>query len=212
MSPTCDETVGADSHRPTEDDLKEGRRQLYQQIGWCMIRLQQIELGLKWLAGRTDFQSPAGAMTDHLERHAARISKQTLGSVTEVVSVGLLKPLDWEPPSDDTDEPLRSTIRFGMSIGLEDDHLESVRDRLKGLVARRNFLVHGLILRYDIWTAEGCADASSYVDETLALADAVRTDIREWTSGLDELDQILASPEIQELILGVNRGHGVDGE
>lgn len=188
-------------------DLAEDRRQLYRKLGWCMIRLQQVELGMKWLAEHTEIRSSADELTEQIGSRAARISRQTLGLVTEAVSLGILRSLDWEPANNtDADESPVATIRMGLSIGPEDDHLESVRSRLKEFVARRNLLIHGLISHYDIWTAEGCASAISYVDETLVLADTVLTEIRRWTSSIADDLAWLASPEPQELVHGVTQG------
>lgn len=187
------------SEKPTQGDPKVSRSQLYQKLGWCLVRMQQIELGMKWLAIHTDFESPAGELTEQLERRSARISKQTLGSTTEAVSIGLLKPLDWEPPTSYTEETLASRIRVGMSIGLADDHAESIRGRLNDIVARRNLLVHQLIATHDIWTAEGCASATSFVEDTTDLADLVLNELNQWISDLTSLGQALASLHIQDL-------------
>ncbi|MGC3993064.1 MAG: hypothetical protein QM779_02855 [Propionicimonas sp.] len=201
MNPTDESMVRDGSVQTTMGDPKGARRLLYQKLGWCMIRLQQIEWCMKWLASRTEFEVHAGVLTEQLERHEARISKQTLGSVTEVVSAGLLKPLDWEPPDDDVDGPSRAKVRLGMAVGLEDDHLESVRSRMKDLVAGRNTLVHGLIASHDIWSDEGCAAAETYVDETLSLAGAVLTELRSWTSNLEDLARIAASSEFDSILV-----------
>jgi hypothetical protein len=68
-----------------------------------------------------------------------------------------------------------------------------------------------LIATHDIWTFEGCAAADEYLDGALALADAVLCEVREWSSGFDELAQQLANPEIQDLLShGILAGGAVD--
>lgn len=203
VNPTNESTVGHGSLGMTTGEGQEARRRLYQKLGWCMIRLQQVELCMKWLAGRTELESSAGDLSEQLDRNHARTSKQTLGSVAETVSVGLFKPLDWEPPGDLTDGPPGPTVRLGIAVGLEGEHLASVQSRLKDLVARRNLLVHGLIASHDIWSSEGCAAAEDYVDESLKLADAVLTELRGWVSTFADLARMMASAEMQHLLFGV---------
>jgi hypothetical protein len=114
--------------------LKSVRAELYRKLGWCMIGLQQVELGMKWLASSSHITAPSGQLVRKMEKRRQRISTQALGMVTEHVVSQLLGPPDWEPAAGDLDESSPLMVGVGMAIGLEEDHLELVRSQLKDLV------------------------------------------------------------------------------
>lgn len=189
------------------DQLGEARRHLYERLGWCLIRLQQVEVGMKWLASRTEIELRLGDPIGDVERHAERFSRRTLGSVTQSVSTGLLRLPDWEPSLEGAPDAQEGWVRMGMVVELQPEHLDAVRARWADLVERRNVVVHGLLSNHDIWTAEGCVAALDYVEGTIAACNVVLAEVRDVVAGLTELGEKAArSRELQQLMVGLSDG------
>lgn len=196
----------------SDDDLRELRDQLYRKLGWCMVRLHQVELGMKWLASSSHMTAPAGHLLRESEKRQERIFGQTLGTVADVVAKQVLVPPNWEPQDGQYEDPA-PRVGSGFTIELPDVHRDAVASAMKELVERRNFLVHGFIQKYDIWTLAGCVAADAYLDAALTFVDARLEDVRQWVKDLGELGLafagLLDQPEFQDAFF-----HGIlpDGD
>lgn len=196
------------SEDPSEQDLRSRRDVIFVKLGRSLVRLQQIELGMKHLAGLSQMVAPAGKFDAAFEQRRARFRGQTLGSVTEEVARQVLVPLDWQPDQGVADESGPPTVGAGFTIGMSEEARERILANLKDLVERRNFLVHGLIEEYDIWTVDGCAAAEEHLDTTLAFIGTQLEHVRSWVAMASESGQKAASlfeqPEMQDLFF-----HGI---
>lgn len=196
------------SEDPSEQDLRSRRDVIFVKLGRSLVRLQQIELGMKHLAGLSQMVVPAGKFDAAFEQRRARFRGQTLGSVTEEVARQVLVPLDWQPDQGVADESGSPMVGAGFTIGMTEEAREKILANLKDLVERRNFLVHGLIEEYDIWTVDGCAAAEEYLDTTLTFIGTQLEHVRSWVATASESGQKAAAlfeqPEVQELFF-----HGI---
>lgn len=196
------------SEDPLEQDLRYRRDVIFVKLGRCLVRLQQIELGMKHLAGLSQMVVPAGKFDAAFEQRRARFRGQTLGSVTEEVARQVLVPLDWQPDQGVADESAPPMVGAGITIGVPEEAREKILANLKDLVERRNFLVHGLIEEYDIWTVDGCAAGEEYLDTTLAFIGTQLEHVRSWVAMASESGQKAAAlfeqPEVQDLFF-----HGI---
>ncbi len=211
MAPT-DTSGGPREHsspeEPPEHNVQANRDHIYVKLGRCLVRLQQIEVGMKHLAGLSHMSRPTEEFVSAIELRRARIAGQTLGSVSELVATQVIVPPDWEPAHSASDESAPAMLGAGFTIGVPDETRDQVLSDLKELVERRNFLVHGLIERYDIWSIDGCQAADEYVDTTFAFIGTQLDQLRDWVTRASESSQMAAAifeqPEVRELFF-----HGI---
>ena len=178
-------------------DVREGRLgSLHQKLGQCLIRLQQIEVGLKWLSSQTHLQAPAAEFAERHEQRAAGIAKNTLGTVTGDVLSRLVVEEASTPSVPELDDSAPPFFAAGIAIGIDPDSRAGLAAKLEDLVRRRNLIVHGLLTKFDLDTETGREAAEHYLDETFAEAGSVAAEVRLWVESARELGEMLMQPDV----------------
>ena len=93
--------------------------------------------------------------------------------------------------SDDSDEPQGEVpatgwLRLRTNVSMSPERYGETVQQLKELVALRNDSVHHLIEKFNVWTAQGCMDALSYLDTAYLQIDAHFESLARWAKGLLE--------------------------
>ena len=186
---------GGDAVR-TGGATQDGGAAFHRKLGQCLMRLQQVEVGLKWLASRTYLEAPAAEFAEEHAHRAERIAKHTLGTVNGAVLEKMFVDEGWVQPESELDDSAPVSFGVGIAIEIDPDSRAALAGRLKDLVKRRNLMVHGLITKFDLDTEAGRSAAEHYLDETLAEAEAVRAEVRLWVESARELGERLEQPDV----------------
>jgi hypothetical protein len=170
--------------QPGSDD------ELYQKVGRCVIQLQQFELALKAVSSvRPIHYSAPDVLNDALIQRAAKVAKQTLGVVVGEVFAEQVVTVDTEGLID-LPEASGAMAAIGLVIGVDAQGRELVEARVKGLVERRNLLVHRFLLEFDLRTSEGRAAADQFLDALITDTDEFVRILREWLEALVAMREV----------------------
>ena len=194
---------------PTSDDPPiEQQRIVQRKLGRCLIRLQQYEHLLKTLVAHSDIAGPPEQLQTLQEDKIACAQKKTMGTLVGMLTESYLSPgeADQGPVKDaDTGNQAWFRIRYQMDLG--EEQYEATKSALKELVDLRNELVHQFLERFNIWQADGCAAANTYLDESFEIIDSHFLTLRQWVKNIEESQALVASfmqtPAFEDALDGI---------
>ena len=161
------------------------QREMQQQLGRCMLRIQQYERALKALVA-------SGSITAHPERLPEAQSRQTAAQQTKTLGQ-LIRMFTDEHLSDgsletaerlDTDETVQQPLfRSQFTIAMTPERYRQTVAGLNELKDIRNKLIHHLVEQFDISTEADCLAGTAYLRDCYAKIDAALLQLKEWADG-----------------------------
>lgn len=180
---------------PTSDDPPiEQQRIVQRKLGRCLIRLQQYEHLLKTLVAHSDIAGPPEQLQTLQEDKIACAQKKTMGTLVGMLTESYLSPGEADQGAvKDADTANETWFRFRSQIDLGEEQYEVTKSALKELVGLRNGLVHHFLERFNIWQADGCAAANTYLDESFEIIDGHLLTLSGWAESTKNSRAMMAS-------------------
>lgn len=196
MTPACE------SSQPTADldnALKVLQHEVQRKLGRCMLRLQQYERLLKSMVASMAVEGPFEQLEAKRARQVASTSDKSLGTLVRMFTGSHLIPA---PPEDETAPDDTSSdgqsldvawarIRFNISMPPK-RYAQTTAGRAE-LVALRNYLVHHLIERFDIFEEGGCRVATDHLESCYEKIYGYFERLKTWATGLAETQAVALS-------------------
>lgn len=170
----------------TEDPVPDLQRTVQSKLGRCVLQLQQYERLLKAMVAHSELSGPPERLLAIRDEKVACAHKKTLGTLVGMLTESYLKlPEPTEEP--EQDEPAdREWVSIRFQMELPEDRYAETKAALKELVDLRNELVHHFLQRFDLWDADGCVAAETYLDESYETIDGHYLALREWAKSMEE--------------------------
>lgn len=177
---------------------------VHEKLGRCLIRLQLYEVLMKEFVAHARAEGSADSIAETQAYAVESVAKQTLGQ-----AVGAFVGTVFDEPACDADGfPLTSEkiggevwVSSGFTMTFSDDGLGRVRAGMDDLVALRNELVHGFVLRHDLQSEAGCVAAATALEVSYEVIDRQYQQLRDWYKGMLDLQQaffgMLTNPDYQ---------------
>lgn len=209
----CPYGSGVSTASPDPSDrssLAELQSTVFQELGQCVVRLQQYELLMKDLLARYRVQGPVGSMTNTFEQRAAYLAQRTLGQLVGEASTSLFVDPDQSLDGFLSDTSGLAETRVGIAFALHLDAVDrrAVEASLMALVALRNELVHGFVAAHDISTPQGCKAAIACLEsahqQVVQHLDGLRGLYRHMNEGYVQLAALLEDPRTSDYLF-----HGI---
>ncbi|WP_342246953.1 OST-HTH/LOTUS domain-containing protein [Pseudomonas sp. OTU5201] len=158
-----------------------------------MLQLQQYERLLKAMVAHSELSGPPERLLEIRDEKVACAHKKTLGTLVGMLTESYLKlPEPTEEPAQD--EPAdREWVSFRFQMELPEDRYAETKAALKELVDLRNELVHHFLQRFDLWDADGCVAAETYLDESYETIDGHYLALRDWAKSMEKARQLAIS-------------------
>lgn len=173
--------------------------EMQQNLGRCMLRLQQYERLLKAMVAGMSLEGHPVDLRAVRSRQETAASKKTLGTLVGIFTDDYLTEsqltteddtADVSPAEEETDAP---SFKIRHHIAMSPERLEHTKEALAELVAMRNELVHHLIERFDISTEAGCLAATHYLRDCYTKTDDHLRQLKEWADGQVKAQALAAS-------------------
>lgn len=154
------------------------QRDVQRLLGRCLLRLQQYEGLLKSILAHHELSGPPAQLQ---ARHAERISDlatSSLGNLAKILFESYVvarQPGEISAPDEEelkSAESVEITIRTRMTLEMSPDDYAKTKQAIKELVELRNTLVHHFIETFNVWTLEGCAQATEHLTDCYGRIDA----------------------------------------
>jgi hypothetical protein len=186
----------------------EQQRVVQRKLGRCLIRLQQYEHLLKTLVAHSDIAGPPEQLQTLQEDKIACAQRKTMGALVGILTESYLSPGETdEGASKNADTGNETWFRFRSQRELGKEQYEATKSALKELVNLRNELVHHFLERFNIWQADGCAAANTYLDESFEIIDRHLLTLNEWAESMKNTRAMMASfmqtPVIEDMFDGI---------
>jgi hypothetical protein len=197
------------------DPQSELQRQTQRLLGRCMLRIQQYERKLKGLLIAHEVAGPATDFQALQAERAKEVEGRTLGGLKTLMFDSLVVPDKFQKellPSSSLD----SAMGFGVRIHMADEQLAATKAAVSELVALRNELVHHLIDRFDLGSAEGCILACRHLEASYEIIDRHVLQLHEWGQSLLSAGRLFSefsqSSQFSDVLSEFLRdGHSPDG-
>lgn len=142
-------------------------------VGRNVVLFQQLEQLLKFVVANGNLAGFASELKALKEAQENKVNKQTMGTL-----VG--QYVENSNPESDTQstEPAGITeayFSFSFRVECDDDYYESRKEALGKLVSERNDLIHHLLPRFDMKSAESCSALGKELDKQ---SDKIRLEIK----------------------------------
>jgi hypothetical protein len=132
-------------------------------VGRNVVLFQQLEQLLKFVVANGNLAGFASELKTLKEAQENKINKQTLGTlVGQYVENSNPESNTQSTEPEEIDEAYFS---FSFRIECDDDYYESRKEALARLVTERNDLIHHLLPRFDMKSAQSCMALSKELDE-----------------------------------------------
>lgn len=163
--------------------------EMQQNLGRCMLRLQQYERLLKAMVAGMSLEGHPVDLRAVRSRQETAASKKTLGTLVGIFTDDYLtetqlttedETADVSPAEEETDAP---SFKIRHHIVMSPERLEQTKAALAELVAIRNDLVHNLIERFDISEESGCLAATRHMQDCYQKIDGHLGELKEWAEG-----------------------------
>jgi hypothetical protein len=164
------------------------QREMQQQLGRCMLRIQQYERALKALVA-------SGSITAHPEQLLEAQSRKTAAQQTKTLGQ-LIRMFTDEHLSDGRAKAARKAgtfvtaetvqqplFRSQFTIAMTPERYRQTVAGLNELKDIRNKLIHHLVEQFDISTEDGCLAGTAHLRDCYAKIDAALLQLKEWTDG-----------------------------
>lgn len=190
------------------------QHEVQRKLGRCLLRLQQYELLLKTIAAHQVVEGPADQLQDIRDGQAAELKNKTLGQVVATfretfLSIEPSRTTGSRHEGPPAGELKTAWMRLHTTIATDADaHAETTR-QLRELVALRNELVHHFIEKFNVWTLDGCREASAYLDAAYGTIDSHLLALHDLQKNMQEAYAVtaafLASKEWEDIFV-----HGIE--
>lgn len=162
-----------------------------------MVLFQQLEQLLKFVVANGNLSGFASEIKARKQDRENKVSKQTMGTLVGQYVENSNPMLEAGPPEpEQLDE---AYLSFSFRIECDEDYYQSQKEALAQLVSERNDLIHHLLPRFNMNSAESCEVISQELEEQ---AEKIRLEIKNLQSiakalhkGREELGDYLQSEE-----------------
>jgi hypothetical protein len=141
-------------------------------VGRNVVLFQQLEQLLKFVVANGNLSVFASELNELKKQKAEKVSKQTMGALVGQYVENSNPESDKQ--STEPEEINEAYFSFSFRIECDDDYYESRKEALAQLVAERNDLIHHLLPRFDMKSAESCESLCKELDEQ---SDKIRLEI-----------------------------------
>lgn len=178
----------------SSETLIELQRTVQRKLGRCLLRLQQYEIQLKFLVAHSDIAGPPDKLQARQDDKLTCTQKKTMGTLVGMLTESYLTSSQAEESTEDeVNASSGGWFRFRSQMVLDAEQYNATKLALKELVDLRNELVHHFLMRFDIWQADGCAAADSYLDESYETIDRHFLILHEWVKSMDNVRAMILS-------------------
>jgi hypothetical protein len=132
-------------------------------VGRNVVLVQQLEQLLKFVVANGNLAGFASELKTLKEAQENKINKQTLGTLVGQYVANSNPESDTQ--STEPEEIDEAYFSFSFRIECDDDYYESRKEALAQLVTERNDLIHHLLPRFDMKSAQSCMALSKELDE-----------------------------------------------
>ncbi len=194
------------------ESLQTIQRQVQRKFGRNLLLLQQYERLMKGLVAEQDIAGPIGDLQQIKESQIRAVAKKTLGQVVGELTGNYITaalPVDHsKEPEEHPVEPNQPWVRFSFRMEMTEANFKETERKLAELVGLRNDLAHHFLENYDIWTEQGCQEASTYLDECYKQIEAHFEELRQWANhtfeAREKMAAIARTPEFMDFFV-----HGI---
>lgn len=181
------------------DDVTIQQRDVQRLLGRCLLRLQQYEGLLKSLLAHHELSGPPAQLQARQADRISDLATTSLGNLAKILfeSYVVARQPGEIAASDDEElksaEPVEITIRTRMTLEMSPDDYARTKQAIKELVDLRNTLVHHFIETFNVWTLDGCAQATEHLTDCYGRIDAHFEQLRHWAVHMDNARALAAS-------------------
>lgn len=194
------------------------RESLFQLLGRCLVRVQEVELLLKRLLAVRTFGGTVEELEENLAARHADYRTNTLGTLVKEVLGSYLVSETYEHP--EVPEPSRSSgvyVHFHNVVTLSDERLLEMRQLFTLFVSTRNDVVHHLAELFQLGTPDGLTQAHEFLTGFEKCLDEVCAESKAWAESYDKLIEMTGllntGPEVENLLFdGIHPDGTVDWE
>lgn len=171
-------------------------------VGRNVVLFQQLERLLKFVIANSNLAGFSSDFRRLKQEQESKVHKQTLGTLVGQYSE--ISSPDSNAQSTEPEDLDEAFISFSFRIERDEDCYEGQKEILAQLVSDRNDLIHHLLPRFDINSAESCETLSQELDQQ---AEKIRLEINNMQStaealykGHEELGSYLQSEQCKNEI------------
>ncbi|MES2992312.1 MAG: OST-HTH/LOTUS domain-containing protein [Pseudomonadota bacterium] len=164
------------------------QHEVQRQLGRCLMRLQQYEQLMKRILAVHVVGGTASDVQSAYAQRTAEIAKSNLGDLAQRLFKNFIVPDDAVDDVNSTPtlvSPTEITITTTVRIEMERERYDITKQAVKDLVDLRNTLVHHFLELFDVWTVEGCANATEYLAHTFKRVDEQFAELLQWSETVD---------------------------
>ena len=180
------------------EDVTNEQHEVQRKLGRCLLRLQQYEVMLKAVTAHQSIEGPGDKLQSIHDEKVQELRGKTLGHLVGVLTGSYLSVESAEPINTESDEPPGGVPRAGWfrlhsSIAMSSESYAETVQQLRELVTLRNDLVHHFLEKFNVWTLEGCRDATAYLDVAYLKVDGNYTSLAAWAKSMQDAHAMTAS-------------------
>jgi len=141
-------------------------------VGRNVVLFQQLEQLLKFIVANGSLSGFASELKTLKKEQENKVNKQTMGTLVGQYVENSNPESDTQ--STEPEEIDEAYFSFSFRIECDDDYYESRKEALSKLVSERNDLIHHLLPRFDMKSAESCRVLGKELDDQ---SDQIRLEI-----------------------------------
>lgn len=184
-----------------------------QQLGKCVLRLQEYETLLKRILPYAALSGEPADLSASLAATSSSLRNSMLGNLVGALTKTFLTA----ETADDKDLDVRvdtgekAWVEFRTQVVLDAQRYQEVTAALKELVALRNELIHHFIEKYDLKSDEGSREAEAYLKHCYKRIEEHLLTLRGWTRALVHAHTMMSSVVQDSLFQDLVDGIAPDG-
>lgn len=132
-------------------------------VGRNVVLFQQLEQLLKFVVANGNLAGFASELKALKETQETKVNKQTMGTLVGQYVENSNPESDTQ--STEPEEITEAYFSFSFRVECDDDYYESRKEALGKLVAERNDLIHHLLPRFDMKSAQSCRSLGKELDD-----------------------------------------------
>jgi hypothetical protein len=181
-----------------ESDVKNEQHEVQRKMGRCLLRLQQYEVLLKSIAAHQAIEGPGNKLQAIRDEKVDALRNKTLGHLVGVLTgsyltTDLSESTESDATSSDGNVPATGWFRMRSTVAMSPEAYAETVEQLRELVTLRNDLVHHLVEKFNVWTLDGCRDATAYLDAAYLTIDSNYASLSALAKSLQEAHALTAS-------------------
>ena len=161
-----------------DNQFLELRREIFELMGRCILKLQNYELGLKRFLATSEIEVNTKEGSTNLDQRRQLYSGMTLGQLIKEFTGSYVSEFAPDNPVVETDnakfealDPTEVAVQIRFSTELSGDEYASLAESLSTLVNLRNEIVHHFLSKHPLRDQTDCLSAKKHLTETLDLID-----------------------------------------